>query len=553
MKSSSTVTRLSAWITLACVSVLGAASASWAYDGGTQSVRFQKPRQAVENQRLTFRSASQAAEEPAVASDTEDLSGVVLADARDAKPKTVTPPKAGKNPLRAQPLPKPVKKTARAKQTKATDTTSAQHIAKKATTGRSVRPDRQVAAASHGQVIYESEFQQTCATCGMPEPMCGCAEPMCGCAEPMCGCAEPMCGCAEPMCGCAEPMCGCAEPMCGVAEPMCGCAEPMCGCAEPMCGCAEPMCGCAEPDCGYAEPMCGCAEPMCGVAEPGCGMIDGCGDCVAPPTPDYWCFPVCLPRFKTLTVWGGVHGFRGPRDFSLGPNQVNRSDSNFGFQEGINIGGRAPFVGLLFPQLSYQLGYQAVQSRLHGTATDTIDRSQQFVTAGLFRRVPHGLQFGVVWDMMEDDLDVNADFHQIRTEISIKSALGREIGFIGMMHTNDNVIGGVTYEAVDQYLLFYRWYFRRGGQGRFWGGFTNDSDGIFGGDFHFPLSDSWALQTGFNYLITDQPDGLPGVSEESWNIGINLVWHLGRRARQPAFQPLFNIADNGWMFIDQKP
>ena len=244
-----------------------------------------------------------------------------------------------------------------------------------------------------------------------------------------------------------------------------------------------------------------------------------------------------------------MQGFRGPRDFTAG-----RSDSNFGFNQSINISGRAPLVGLLFPQLSYQLGYRAVQSRLHGTATSTEDRSQQFVTAGLFRRVNTGAQFGLVWDLMDDDLDDDIDLHQLRYEISLKSPQGREIGFFGTNSTNDALSMGTLYETVDQYAVFLRWVFGNGYESRLWGGATGDGEGLFGGEFYAPLSSRWAVQSGFNYLIPDEDDGLAGVSEESWNIGINLVWHLGKTARRGCrspYRPMFAVADNGWMFVDQ--
>src|SRR5690606_5055055 len=96
---------------------------------------------------------------------------------------------------------------------------------------------------------------------------------------------------------CAEPMCGCAEPTCGICEAVCGIAEPACG-LEAACG-MEPACG-MDPGCGLVDPSCGCDDL-------------GCGSCVGNPGPDYWCFPVCLPRLKEFTVWAGVHGFKGPR------------------------------------------------------------------------------------------------------------------------------------------------------------------------------------------------------------------------------------------------
>ncbi|BBO32356.1 DUF6666 family protein [Lacipirellula parvula] len=337
------------------------------------------------------------------------------------------------------------------------------------------------------------------------------------------------------------------------SDPGCGLQEATCGCGEANCGICEPGCGAVEPGCGTIEANCGAIEAGCGL-EPGCGMQE-CVDCGSGVNrgSDYWCFPVCLPRFRDLSVWAGVHGFKGPRD---SPLFGGSGDGNFGFQEGINIGGKAPLIGLLFPELSYQLGYQAVQSHLSGTTGGvTDDRAQDFVTIGFFRRVPAGLQFGAAWDYMADDWLVDANFQQIRYEISLKTQRGREFGFLGSTHTNSSTIGEVNFQAVDQYRFFFRNNFKAGDM-RFWVGFSNDSETIFGGDFYVPFSDRWSLQTGFNYLIPSGDAGLIGATEEAWNIGMNLVWHFGGAAqntRNNPHRPMFNIADNGSMFIDQSP
>ena len=338
--------------------------------------------------------------------------------------------------------------------------------------------------------------------------------------------------------------CGITDPSCGIMDSGYGMAGPGCGCPEAVCGCPEPYCGCPGASCGIIEPGCGCADPNCG------GGV-GCGSCVGRPGPDYWCFPVCLPRFKDFSAWGGVQGFRGPRDFI----PAGQSNSNFGFHEGFNLSGRAPLLGLLFPQLSSQMGYQAVQSRLHGTLTSAEDRSQQFVTAGIFRRVNTGLQFGVVWDLLSDDLGTNIDLQQIRSEFSLKSPRGHEIGFWSAASTNSSMSGGVTYETVNQYAAFYRRNFGNSCEARFWGGGTDDSEAIVGAEFSAPLSDRWSVRSAFNYLITDNANGPAAVQEESWNIGISMVWHLGRNARsgcRSPFRPLFSVADNGWMFVDRQ-
>lgn len=307
--------------------------------------------------------------------------------------------------------------------------------------------------------------------------------------------------------------------------------------------------GCGD-GCGYG------VEPGCGCAGQGCGGGVGCGSCVGAPGPDYWCFPVCLPRFKDLTIWGGVHGFRGPRDFyAPGANGAgSRSDSNFGFQTGFNLSGRAPLIGLLFPQLSYQLGYQTVGSRFSGTVNDSSDRIQQFVTAGFFRRKTSGFQYGLVWDMVNDDLHMENDIHQVRYELSLKSPQGREIGFWGTGSTNTVSILGVNHEAVEQFTAFYRWDFGKSSSGRFWGGFTGDGEGLFGGQFITPINNRWSVESVFNYMIPQEDAGVQGVAQEAWNVGINLVWHLGRTARKcerSPYRPMFSVADNGWLIVDR--
>ncbi|QEG35376.1 DUF6666 family protein [Bythopirellula goksoeyrii] len=328
-----------------------------------------------------------------------------------------------------------------------------------------------------------------------------------------------------------------------------------CPCGQGPCSC-DPGCGICDPGCGICDPGCGVCDPGCGVCDPGCGCPQpSCGSRVGIPGPEFWCFQVCLPRIKDVSFWGGVQGFRGPRDFVAGAAPTSRSDSNFGFHEGVNISGRAPLVSRLFPQLSYQLGFQSFQSRLSGTTYSDDDRGQQFITAGLYRRVCSGVQFGVVYDYMKDDLDEAIGLSQVRYEISLKSPKGREVGYWGTSSTDDAMSDGVNWATVNQHAAFFRWNLYDGYQARVWAGGTGNSEGLLGADFYAPLNDRWSVQTGFNYLIPEQDPGPAAVRHESWNLGINLVWHIGCSAKKGAnspFRPLFGVADNGWMFVDQK-
>lgn len=341
---------------------------------------------------------------------------------------------------------------------------------------------------------------------------------------------QPACG----QCGC-QGGCDCGAPYYeehGGAMMM----EPGCGVAG--CGCGgDPSCG-FEPSCGltYGEP-CGCGDIGCGGM---CGDGVGCGDTCGVPVMLY------LPPIRELTFTGGVQGFKNPLD----PGDRG----NFGVNYGVNAGGVMSWFGL--PGLGYQLGYRGVSSQLHGNeGTQTSDaHTQSFFTAGLFRRRPVGLQYGVVYDVLRDERRTAEDFGQVRGLISVTNQNGNEIGFQFASATNDANIDGTTYQATDQYLLFYRLHGCQGGEFRAFGGLDGDSNGILGADFSVPLTNRWSLETGFTYLIPEEDSAGMGSAHEAWNLGMNVVWHYGCRARQSyqsQYRPLFRVADNGSLITDR--
>lgn len=308
---------------------------------------------------------------------------------------------------------------------------------------------------------------------------------------------------------------------------------------------ADPDCDCGD-DCDMCGECGGCGE--CGVCCECCECSVGCEWDICD---DDRCVPLCLPRLRFFSLFAGVHAFKGPRDNGFG--------NNFGFQEGVNVGGRVPFLNL--PYFGYQLGYQSTQSRLHGdlVAGSTTVRRQHLATAGVYHRRRVGFQWGVVYDIMRDDFVQELDFSQVRAEASLVGPRGGEIGFLTAIHTNDAgyLDGGqrqMTFQAVDQYLLFYRWHFCECGEGRLWCGMTENSDGLFGGDVLLPINDRWSLSGGFNYLIPHDDTFPNGAIDESWNLAVNLVWHPRGDActsHSSPFRPLFNVVDNGTMLLHQ--
>jgi len=276
------------------------------------------------------------------------------------------------------------------------------------------------------------------------------------------------------------------------------------------------------------------------------------------------CFQCCLPcipfSLDNVELFGGAQGFSGP---------ANRGGTgSFGFHEGFNIGMPMPCFNGCF---GVQLGLRATQDNFSGAGfpadaagntffTDET-RTQVFMTAGIFRRVDWGLQGGLALDYLSDSWYAETSIAQLRGEASWVFPCAHELGFMFSSSTDeDQQISTFTgggqlteiWEATNQYAFFYRHRpaYYEGAEARLYAGWSGDQDGIIGADLRLPLHDSLAIELGASYLIPDQATtGLPGGGheEESWNMGVSLVWYPGCRSAYGGdyFRPLLNVADNG--------
>lgn len=281
-----------------------------------------------------------------------------------------------------------------------------------------------------------------------------------------------------------------------------------------------------------------------------CGWCGGmklgiCADgCLIPCPEMHW---------EKYQFFAGVAGFTSP---------ANRGGhGSFGFSEGFNWG--SAFAAR--PKLSGQIGYRAIQSSFSGTDFTDIDRKQSFITAGVFRRADWGIQGGVVVDYLHDDWYYDLDVLQIRGEVSWKYPDGHELGFWfarasdGSTSTSklgkSNPVGQVeTWDLTDLYAFYYRMQHEAGGESRIFGGFTGDQDGLIGGDIRLPVNGRWALEANFTYLIPEESSMTTGHVEEGWNVGIGLVFFPGCNTPYTLDynRPLFNVADNGTMFLSPR-
>jgi hypothetical protein len=277
-----------------------------------------------------------------------------------------------------------------------------------------------------------------------------------------------------------------------------------------------------------------------------CGNWNSCG-----PAP----ICCCLPHLEcsSFELFGGVQGYTNPANRGGG--------GSFGFHEGFNWGSSLCGCG------AFQIGSNWTQSNLDGTFFTPDSRDQTFVTAGYFRRCDMGLQGGVVFDWLHEEWDYEVDLAQLRAEVSWKCcqddfgawvAIGTNGADVAMptpIDVGDNTIRIVNrntlWEVNDIYAFFWRRQFECGGEGRVFGGFTANGQGLLGANAIVPLNPCWSLRSGFLYVIpNDSGDNLvPDFVEETWNVSLSLVWtpfaNPGAGCCQNYCRPLFNVADNG--------
>ncbi len=272
-----------------------------------------------------------------------------------------------------------------------------------------------------------------------------------------------------------------------------------------------------------------------------CGNWNSCG----PVSP---CCLLPCPRLDAFEVHGGVQGFTGP---------ANRGGSgSFGFYEGFNHA-----TGLCNDCFCGQFGGRWTQSNFDGSLLTSDERQQTFLTAGIFRRVDWGLQCGVVFDYLHDEWDYEVDLGQVRGEVGWKYCGCHELGFRFSAGTSDDRATinelfqddddmivrqrNAAFEVNDLYAFYYRRQFQCGGEGRLFGGFTNNDQGLVGGDVRVPLNPCWSLQADFLYVVPTD-DSTFGYAEESWNVAVGVVWTPFAKPGCPAYcRPLFDVANNG--------
>ena len=304
-------------------------------------------------------------------------------------------------------------------------------------------------------------------------------------------------------------------------------------------------------DGGFTDDCCGagCSDGRCG----GCGPLYDPRDCGV--NKDCWIGGLggilCNSEY-----FAGVQAFKH-QQFQDPQGLPSPENCSFGYHFGFNSG--LPLYNLTCGLVSGQVGMNFVRSNLNDGVLPTGNREQVFITAGLFRRVDYGLQFGAVADILNEEYVSELELVQVRSELSWVWAAGSNAGFRFTRGVQDatSPVGGaflpsISAQAMDTYTLFYRMDVCHGGYAECYIGASDEQHTIFGGDYDLPLTPRTALYASFNYL--SPKDELRLTDNEAWNIQMGLTYRPRALDWYKFYhRPLFKVADNGTMVQSRKP
>jgi hypothetical protein len=253
---------------------------------------------------------------------------------------------------------------------------------------------------------------------------------------------------------------------------------------------------------------------------------------------------------ENLSLFLGLTGSKGPEDLGI--------NANFGFRTAVNWGFPVLEPYGLGVQAGTSLNYSRTAVRVLRAIDGTRDRFENFSTVGLFQRSPWGVNWGLVYDFVDERYYSHFDLGQWRGQVGYDVTANDEAGLWGAWreHGDGASVGNAAFalRPILQGNLFWRHTWGIEAQTRFWlgvaeghGRFIYLAPGqppvhhpvVFGADLYVPLTDSLAIFGEANF-ITPNDSGTVAAS-------LGVVFYPGggaRRASRSRFAPLLPLANN---------
>jgi hypothetical protein len=260
-----------------------------------------------------------------------------------------------------------------------------------------------------------------------------------------------------------------------------------------------------------------------------------------------------------LSLLLGLTGSKGPEDLGI--------NANFGLRTAVNWGAPVWEQYGLGAQLGTSLNYSQNAVRVLRTISGTHDRVENFSTAGLFQRSNVGVNWGLVYDFVDERYYSNFNLGQWRGQVGYDLTADDEVGLWGAWreHGDSTTVGGldVSLRPILQGNLFWRHVWRNEIDTRLWVGVAEEHGRfvfvapgqptvhhpvVFGAEVYVPLNDYLALFGEANFITPNDS----GTVTATFGVAFYPGASAARTARS-CFAPLLPLANNPSFATDLRP
>ncbi|HKI34000.1 MAG TPA: DUF6666 family protein [Gemmataceae bacterium] len=251
-----------------------------------------------------------------------------------------------------------------------------------------------------------------------------------------------------------------------------------------------------------------------------------------------------------LSLFLGLTGSKGPEDLGI--------NANFGFRTAVNWGLPVWEEYGLGVQFGSSLNYSRTAVRVLSMISDTHDRIENFSTAGVFQRSNLGVNWGVVYDFVDERYYSSFTLGQWRGQVGYDVTANDEVGLWGAWreHGANASVDDETFSLrpILQGNIFWRHVWRNEITTRAWVGVAEEHGRfifvapgeppvhhpvVFGADVFVPLTDYLSIFGEANFITPNDS----GTVTATFGIAFYPGGGATRAARS-RFAPLLPLANN---------
>jgi hypothetical protein len=257
-----------------------------------------------------------------------------------------------------------------------------------------------------------------------------------------------------------------------------------------------------------------------------------------------------------LALYLGLNGSKGPEDLGI--------NANFGFRTAVNWGLPVWQEYGLGVQVGSALNYSRTAVRVLRSVDGTRDRWENFSTGGVFQRAPCGINWGLVYDFVDERYYSSLTLGQWRGQVGYNLTDNDEVGAWGAWreHGEAAAVAGEAFslEPILQANLFWRHTWPNEAVTRLWVGVAEEhgcfllvAPGespvhhpvVFGADIYVPLNDYLALYGEANFITPNDSGTVTAFFGFAFYPGGG-----AKAASRSRFAPYLPLANNPSFAID---